>query len=106
MEDRDNHLVTWRSITAVGGALLCFSSAFAANCDSSLANAPAVYQVSVPIRGQNPVRNTFTVADTTQLLVLAQEHGADVTLEVLDSSGQVLARGDNPVRRIGVQRIA
>jgi len=106
MEDRDNHLVTWRSITAVAGALLCFSSAFAANCDLTLANAPAVYQVSVPIRGQNPVRNTFTVADSTQLLVLAQERGADVTLEVLDSSGQLLARGDNPVRRIGVQRIA
>jgi CHAT domain-containing protein len=86
--------------------LLCVSTAFASNCDPSLQSVPALYEVSVQIRGQNPVRNTFTVATNADLIVFARERGADVTLEVLDSSGQSLARADNPIRRTAVQRVA
>ena len=111
MENRVNRLLNClrhqlTRVLQLAGALLCVSTAFASNCDPSLAAAPAVYQVAVQIRGQNPVRNTFTVGANTDLLVFAQERGADITLEVLDSSGQPLGRGDNPIRRTGVQRVA
>jgi len=111
MENRVNRLLNCRrhgltrALQAVG-ALLCVGTAFASNCDPSLRNAPAIYEVSVPIRGQNPVRNTFTVATSADLIVFAQERGADVTLEVLDSSGQSLGRAENPIRRTAVQRVA
>lgn len=88
------------------GAMLYAGSALAANCDPNLAAAPAFYQVSVQIRGHNPVRNTFTVATDAELMIFAQERGADITLEVLDSSGQSVGRGDNPIRRTGTQRVA
>jgi len=111
MENRVNRLSNClrhqlTRVLQLASALLCVSTAFASNCDPSLAAAPAVYQVAVQIRGQNPVRNTFTVGANTNLLVFAQERGADITLEVLDSSGQSLGRGDNPIRRTGVQRVA
>jgi CHAT domain-containing protein len=86
--------------------MLFTSPALAANCELTLVNSPEVYQVRVQVRGQNPVRNTFIARTNTELMVFAQERGADVTLEVLDSSGQLLGRADNPVRRTGVQRIA
>jgi CHAT domain-containing protein len=90
----------------VVSALLYVSTAFASNCDPSLRGAPTIYQVTVQIRGQNPVRNTFTVGTQADLMVFAEERGTDVTLEVLDSSGQLLGRGDNPIRRTAVQRVA
>ena len=111
MENRVNRLLNClrhgltRALQAVA-ALLWVGTAFASNCDPSLRNAPAIYEVSATIRGQNPVRNTFTVATNADLIVFAQERGADVTLEVLDSSGQSLGRGDNPIRRTAVQRVA
>jgi CHAT domain-containing protein len=111
MENRVNRLLNClrhrltRVLPAVA-ALLGVSTAFASNCDPSLADAPAIYQVAVQIRGENPVRNTFTVSANTELVVFAQERGADITLEVLDSTGQTLGRGDNPIRRTGVQRVA
>jgi CHAT domain-containing protein len=111
MENRVNRLSNClrhrlTRVLQLASALLCISTAWASNCDPSLADAPALYQVAVQIRGQNPVRNTFTVEANTDLVVFAQERGADVTLEVLDSSGQSLGRGDNPIRRTGVQRVA
>jgi len=111
MENRVNRLLNcWRhGVTRalqVVSPLLCVGTAFASNCEPSLRNVPAVYEVTVPIRGQNPVRNTFTVATDADLIVFAQERGADITLEVLDSSGQSLGRGDNPIRRTAVQRVA
>ncbi len=111
MENRVNRLLNClrhgltRALQAVS-ALLCAGTALASNCDPSLSHAPAIYEVSVSIRGQNPVRNTFTVAGDSDLIVFAQERGADVTLEVLDPAGQSLGRGDNPIRRTGVQRVA
>jgi CHAT domain-containing protein len=111
MENRVNLLLNClrhrlTRVLQLASALLCVSTASASNCDPGLAAAPAVYQVTVQIRGENPVRNTFTVSANTELLVFAQERGADITLEVLDSSGQSVGRGDNPVRRTGVQRVA
>ena len=111
MENRVNRLLNcWRhgltrALQAVC-VLLSVGTAFASNCEPSLRTAPAIYEVRVPIRGQNPVRNTFTVNTNADLIVFAQERGADVTLEVLDSSGQSLGRGDNPIRRTAVQRVA
>ncbi|MBS0416262.1 MAG: CHAT domain-containing protein [Proteobacteria bacterium] len=96
----------WHSMACVVGTMLCMGNASAANCDANLANTPPLYQVNVQIRGQNPVRNTFTVSSNASLMIFAQERGADITLEVLDSSGQLLGRGDNPVRRTGIQRVA
>jgi CHAT domain-containing protein len=111
MENRVNRLLNClrhrlTRVLPVVGALLCVSTAWASNCDPSGADAPDLYQVAVQVRGQNPVRNTFTVDANTELVVFARERGADITLEVLDSSGQSLGRGDNPIRRTGVQRVA
>src|SRR5438270_13321893 len=103
MENRVNRLLNClrhaftRALPGVS-ALLCVSTAFASNCDPDLHTPPALYQVSVQIRGQNPVRNTFTVGINADLIVFARERGADVTLEVLDSSGQSIGRADNPIR--------
>lgn len=94
-----------RALQAVS-AVLWVGTSFASNCDPSLRDAPAVYEVSVSIRGQNPVRNTFTVTSNAELIVFARERGVDVTLEVLDSSGQSLGRAENPIRRTAVQRVA
>src|SRR3954471_14033755 len=111
MENRVNRLLNClrhqltRALQVVS-ALLCVSTAFASNCDPGLETTPALYQVSVQIRGQNPVRNTFTVGTNADLLIFARERGADVTLEVLDSAGQSLGRADNPIRRTAVERVA
>jgi len=102
MENRVNRLLNCLIVST----LLCVSTAFASNCDPGLDGAPALYEVNVQIRGQNPVRNTFTVGTNADLIVFARERGADVTLEVLDSSGQLLGSADNPVRRTAVQRVA
>ena len=110
MENRVNRLLNClrHGLTLalqIVSALLCVSTAFASNCDPDLQTAPALYQVSVQIRGQNPVRNTFTVGTNADLIVFARERGADVTLEVLDSSGQSIGRADNPIRRTAVERV-
>jgi CHAT domain-containing protein len=120
MENRVNRLFNWRLfnwvrqrvlrvlpvVAATVLPLVLDSRAFASGCDPTLAGEPAIYQTSVQIRGQNPVRNTFVVSGTADLMVFARERGADITLEVLDSSGQLIGRGDSPIRRTGVQRVA
>jgi CHAT domain-containing protein len=115
MEKREKRLIYWQShrptrvLLIVGAMLLALARAgtsFAGGCDPTQSGEPAIYQVSVQIRGQNPVRNTFAVSDPADLMAFARERGADVTLEVLDSSGQPVGRGDNPIRRTGVQRVA
>jgi tetratricopeptide (TPR) repeat protein len=78
---------------------------FANGCDSNMAGEPVVYQATVEVRGAAPVKRAITPGVTSQLMVFARERGVDITLEVMDSAGQVLGRGDNPIRRTGVQRV-
>jgi CHAT domain-containing protein len=96
---------TLRVVCAAVLPLIPMSAAFASGCDLTLAGEPAIYQATVQVRGQTPARKTFTVGVTSEFMVFARERGVDVTLEVLDSAGQALGRGDNPIRRTGVQRI-
>jgi CHAT domain-containing protein len=78
---------------------------FAGGCDSNPAGEPAVYESTVQVRGQAPVKQPITLRATSQFMVFARERGVDITLEVQDSTGRVLGRADSPIRRTGVQRI-
>jgi CHAT domain-containing protein len=78
---------------------------FATACDSNLAGEPALYQTTVQVRGQAPVKRPVTLRATSQFMVFARERGVDITLEVMDSAGHLLGRADNPIRRTGVQRV-
>ena len=115
MENRENRLFNpirhraSRALQVVCAALVPFvplSQAFGSGCDSSLAGEPALYQATVQVRGQTPVKRPIPALTTSQFMVIARERGVDVTLEVTDSAGQVLGRGDSPIRRTGVQRVA
>src|SRR5262249_855977 len=93
----------------VGGAgvvsVVFAESGVAAGCDAILSGQPAIYQNSVLVKGEAPVKRTFVARPTSDFMVFARERGVDVTLEVQDSAGQVLGRADNPIRRTGVQRL-
>jgi CHAT domain-containing protein len=116
MENRENRLfnpIRHRALRALQVAcaallpLAALSNSFAGDCDSSPAGEPAtIYQATVRIRGQTPVRQPIPLLATSEFMVAARERGVDVTLEVVDSAGRILGRGDNPIRRTGVQRIA
>ncbi len=86
--------------------LVLISASHASGCDPILAGETALYQARVQVRGQAPVKNTFTVGTASEFMVFARERGVDITLEVTDSTGQTLGRGDSPIRRTGVQRVA
>ncbi|MBV8806082.1 MAG: hypothetical protein JO042_13570 [Sinobacteraceae bacterium] len=74
--------------------------AFAIQCDAIPSGGePIVYQNSVQVRGEGPVKQTFVTHATSEFMVFARERGVDVTLEVRDSTGNVLGRADNPIRR-------
>jgi CHAT domain-containing protein len=92
--------------TAILGLVFALPhESFAAACDSDMAAEPAAYQATVRVRGQAPVRQSIPVSATSQFMVFARERGVDITLQVMDSAGQVLGRADNPIRRTGVQRV-
>ena len=114
MENRENRLINQvghrvrRALQVVCAALLSLiplRHSFASSCDSIPAGQPALYQATAQIRGQTPVKQPLPLLTTPQFMVLAREHGVDVTLEVMDPAGQVLGRGDSPIRRTGVQRV-
>jgi CHAT domain-containing protein len=115
MENRENRLFNQvehrvpralRVVCIAALPLVLSSAAFASGCDPTLAGEPASYQASVQIRGQTPAKKAFTAGVAAQFMVFARERGVDITLEVVDSAGQVLGRGDSPIRRTGVQRVA
>ncbi|HEV7446977.1 MAG TPA: tetratricopeptide repeat protein, partial [Steroidobacteraceae bacterium] len=81
------------------------SHSFASGCDSNMAGEPALYEATVQIRGQAPVKRPITIRGTSQFMVFARERGVDITLELQDSAGHMLGRGDSPIRRTAVQRI-
>jgi CHAT domain-containing protein len=79
--------------------------AFAGGCDSSMEAQPALLATTVSVRGHEPVKRPLPMRPASEIMVFAVEHGIDVTLEVTDAAGQVLGRGDSPIRRTGVQRV-
>ncbi len=85
--------------------LVPLCQAVAADCDSNLADLPAIDLATLQIRGETPVRRTLTAPAGSDLMVFARERGVDIALEVMDAAGHVLGRGDNPIRRTGVQRV-
>jgi CHAT domain-containing protein len=114
MENRENRLFNEvghrvsRGRQVVCATLLPFiltAHCLGNGCDSNMAAEPAVYQSTVQIRGQAPVKQPLTLRTTSDFMVFARERGVDITLEVQDSAGRVLGRGDSPIRRTGVQRI-
>jgi CHAT domain-containing protein/predicted negative regulator of RcsB-dependent stress response len=93
------------------GALLASSvlpflpvAAAAAPCDPLLKSEQAAFEKSFELRGRERVTHPLELPAKSSVIVLAQERGLDVTLEVARNS-RVLARADNAVRRTGIQRL-
>jgi CHAT domain-containing protein len=86
-------------------ALALPGNSFASGCDSNMAGEPALYQATVQVRGQSPVKRSIPLLATSEFMVFARERGVNITLELMDDSGRVLGRADTPIRRTGVQRI-
>jgi CHAT domain-containing protein/predicted negative regulator of RcsB-dependent stress response len=93
------------------GALLASSvlsflpvAAVAATCDPLLTSEPALFEKSFDLRGRERVSHPLVVPAKSSVIVLAQERGLDVTLEIARNT-RVLARADNAVRRTGIQRL-
>jgi CHAT domain-containing protein len=114
MENRENRLFNQVGYRVSRGRqvvcatllpLILTGHCLANGCDSNMAGEPAVYQSIVQVRGQAPVKQPITLRTTSDFMVFARERGVDVTLEVMDSAGHVIGRGDSPIRRTGVQRI-
>jgi CHAT domain-containing protein len=76
----------------------------AATCDPLLKSELAAFEKSFELRGRERVTHPLVVPAKSSLIVLAQEQGLDVTLEIARNS-RVLARADNAVRRTGIQRL-
>jgi CHAT domain-containing protein len=96
-----------RELCAAVWILACAlpGNSFASGCDSNMAGEPALYQASVQVHGQSPVKRSIPLLATSEFMVFARERGVDITLEVTDAAGGVIGRADNPIRRTGVQRI-
>lgn len=75
----------------------------AAACDAFLTDRPAIYEERVELRGREQITRPLSIPAGTDVIVLARERGLDVTLEVA-SAGKVIARGDDPIQRTGIQR--
>ncbi|MDB6105537.1 MAG: hypothetical protein JWO52_5536 [Gammaproteobacteria bacterium] len=86
-------------------ALALPGSSFASGCDSNMAGEPALYQATVQVRGQSPVKRSIPLLATSEFMMFARERGVNVTFELMNDAGHVLGRADTPIRRTGVQRI-
>jgi CHAT domain-containing protein len=75
-----------------------------AECDRMLADRAALLERTVEVRGGERVRQRLHLAAGTSVLVFAVEQNLDITLEIMDSSGQRVALADNPLQRSGTQR--
>jgi CHAT domain-containing protein len=64
----------------------------------------ALYEASVDVRGPERVTRAVRIPKGAETIIFARERGLDVTLEVV-SAGRVIGRGDNPIRRSGIQRV-
>ena len=70
-------------------AHLCFAapalfwiSGAAAACDPLLADRPALFDLTLELRGRQPASAVVHLPGQSRIVVLAREDGADVTLEV------------------------
>ena len=70
-----------------------------------LADQPAVATASLAVHGRERVQQELRLPPAAEVLILAREFGIDVTLEVADGGGRVIAKSDNPIRRTGIQRV-
>jgi CHAT domain-containing protein len=59
--------------------------------------------IEIPVAGRTPAEVTFRVAAGRDYLVVADERGTDVMLDVIAADGSVAVHSDNPVRRNGRQ---
>jgi len=112
MEFREGHMLNKvrhripRAVRVVCAGTLAFLplyQAAAAGCDANMAGEPALARATVQVRGQARASRSFVAAEVG--MVLARERGVDVALEVTDAAGRLLARGDGPIRRMGVRRV-
>ena len=78
---------------------------YGSRCGSFLSAAPDISASTHTVRGRIPVSVPLQVRESSSILVSVAERGIDVSVEITDAAGHLLARGDNPVRRTGVQRI-
>lgn len=76
-----------------------------AACVDSFDNAARSSQTRVTLKGDGETRVDLPVTRSQDTLIYAVENGVDIELEVHDDSGAILARADNPVARIGSQRV-
>jgi CHAT domain-containing protein/tetratricopeptide (TPR) repeat protein len=76
----------------------------AGTCDPVLTDRPAVLDVVLELAGNGVANRTARFLPRTTVVLVAIERGVDVTLQV-SGAGGVTARADNPVRRIGDQRV-
>ena len=84
-------------------AVLLLSLDRATACDPLMVDQPALYEDRVDLRGRDRVTRNVRIPQGTEVVVFARERGLDVTLEVA-SAGQLITRGDDPIRRTGIQR--
>lgn len=85
--------------------LLFAPGSVAAACDPLLADLRADFEQTVQVRGGERVKSDFRRVARADVIALSREQGIDVTLEVRDSSGVLVARADSPIRRSGIQRL-
>jgi CHAT domain-containing protein len=114
MKNRENRLFNnvgrrvpraWQVVCAALLPFALLTDSFASGCDADMPGEPAIYHATVQVHGQAPVKQPITIGATSHFMVFARKRGVDITLEVQDSAGHVLGRGDSPIRRTGVQRI-
>jgi len=102
-------LVTAR-LSGVLAACICspiLASATAVNvCDPQMMQYRAALDRSITVRGSERPMLPVPLPAASQVIVLATERGIDVTLELLDASGQSVGRADSPIPRLGTQTIA
>lgn len=77
----------------------------APSCAVALSRGNAVFETRIALKGTVPALSAIPLATGHEWLVEAREQGNDALLEILDASGNVIARADHPERRTGTRRI-
>ena len=85
--------------------LLLVQGSAAAACDPLLADQRADLEQTVQIHGGERVKNAFRSSTQRELIALASEKGVDVTLEIRNAAGGLVASADSPIQRSGIQRL-
>src|ERR1044071_9364244 len=88
-------------------SLLSFAAAAPAAtlpCSAAMTELPAAFEATLTLKGSERITREFALPPRTTVLLMAQELGVDVTLNVTRPGLAPLA-ADNPVRRKGIQRV-